>query len=1008
MNIINNITNTISVNGSSVLGENAKLYPETFVTCIRSGVTWLCSHNNITYQTSTTVRTDNLIYDKSGSGLIQVGLIDIDIPLTGLKFWDILQVEEVKDAVNGNTVFSVKLKYKTPMGITVLLTPITYFNPNKVDNSTDNNTGNNNGNENTDNGNGNNENNNQGESMGYTKAEVDELIKQLTLNLNHTMEQVEHNYNNIENFKAETIQALANKVEYSILDQVKYELNSRIDKLGSGNGGIENPNPDNGQQPNPPVTNPDITDVLTKLDMIEDAQVDIKNQLGEKANLIDVYNKTEIDAKLTGLQLGGGDANAAAKLEELVNDIATKVDNDIFEAYKLANDTEVASKVEVTDFDTYKAEQTQLLTTKADKTAVDAYKASNDSAVKALITKVETLEKNQGSSGGTDNGNNSQGGESKPPVTPPTTTTKRTITFNSNGGTGDMASIQVDDGSTYVLPSASFTAPAGKEFGGWDVGYAGNEITVDADKTFTVKWRSVPQNVYGYYLDDTVQPHTNKLLEAFAMPKTWGLKPVTHEGTEYAQALTIDNTPKTINDTTGNKLTEWFVLSASIILGVRDNKTTGLKVVQGATNTANTLAPFVNIDTSLGNEVVTPLMSRCSTTIMGGNYGNAVWAWSSKTPLNRKFYPDWTPSKKGVDDVYPVVDQAGKVLGYYPKSNEMRAEHDMYIAMIDYYYVLVSAGQSNSMAYGEGVADYKGLDAEDIKIKQLAHRAYEHATDHKSGYVTKYNDIIPLDHCPHDVQNTSNLHHPKADATGLQYGAHGHLINVAKKLLPSLPVNAGLLTVPCGRGGAAFSENGTVVGTFSATTGATENSTRWGVNTALYNNLITRTKFALEQNSKNKLLGVIWLQGEFDQGKDDYTKQPERFNAMVADFRTQLASVNTQCVTGDINTTPWLCGEPPKYWREQFATQYEVIWNNYAQDDKHIHRVVIDPATGTNDPATDPDGDYQSGLKYYGSGGRTNKNWTSATRGTHYSTKAHQEQVSDAFVNSIKTKLNIK
>ncbi|MEF6729669.1 sialate O-acetylesterase, partial [Escherichia coli] len=86
------------------------------------------------------------------------------------------------------------------------------------------------------------------------------------------------------------------------------------------------------------------------------------------------------------------------------------------------------------------------------------------------------------------------------------------------------------------------------------------------------------------------------------------------------------------------------------------------------------------------------------------------------------------------------------------------------------------------------------------RIKQLARRS----TVTPGGAACKYNDIIPADHCLHDVQDMSNLNHPHADLSKGQYGCVGHALHVAKKLLPFMPANAGILLVPCGRGDSGF------------------------------------------------------------------------------------------------------------------------------------------------------------------------------------------------------------
>ena len=55
-----------------------------------------------------------------------------------------------------------------------------------------------------------------------------------------------------------------------------------------------------------------------------------------------------------------------------------------------------------------------------------------------------------------------QGGEQTP------VEDKVTVTFDANGGTGEMAAVKADKGE-YTLPANGFTAPADKVFGGWEI-----------------------------------------------------------------------------------------------------------------------------------------------------------------------------------------------------------------------------------------------------------------------------------------------------------------------------------------------------------------------------------------------------------------------------------------------------------------------------------------------------------------------------------------------------------
>ncbi|EIP4472230.1 DUF1737 domain-containing protein, partial [Escherichia coli] len=136
----------------------------------------------------------------------------------------------------------------------------------------------------------------------------------------------------------------------------------------------------------------------------------------------------------------------------------------------------------------------------------------------------------------------------------------------------------------------------------------------------------------------------------------------------------------------------------------------------------------------------------------------------------------------------------------------------------EFYYVVPLAGQSNGMAYGEGLPLPDTFDSPDPRIKQLARRS----TVTPGGAACTYNDIIPADHCLHDVQDMSSLNHPNADLSKGQYGCVGQGLHIAKKLLAFIPKNAGILLVPCCRGGSAFTSG--AEGAFSESSGATAES----------------------------------------------------------------------------------------------------------------------------------------------------------------------------------------
>ncbi|EOO6565394.1 DUF6645 domain-containing protein, partial [Escherichia coli] len=270
------------------------------------------------------------------------------------------------------------------------------------------------------------------------------------------------------------------------------------------------------------------------------------------------------------------------------------------------------------------------------------------------------------------------------------------------------------------------------------------------------------------------------------------------------------------------------------------------------------------------------------------------------------------------------------------------------------------------------------------------------------GAACKYNDIIPADHCLHDVQDMSRLNHPKADLSKGQYGTVGQGLHIAKKLLPFIPANAGILLVPCCRGGSAFT--GGADGSFSEGSGASADSARWGAGKPLYQDLVSRTKAALAKNTKNKLLAVVWMQGENDLASGSQ-QHKDLFTAMVQQFRAELSSLAGQCVSGNAATVPWICGDTTYYWKTTHATQYDALYGAYktlsAQSIFFVPFMTDESGVNvpTNKPEEDPD---IADSGYYGSKWRdSSATWTSQDRASHFSSWARRGIISDRLATAI-------
>lgn len=70
--------------------------------------------------------------------------------------------------------------------------------------------------------------------------------------------------------------------------------------------------------------------------------------------------------------------------------------------------------------------------------------------------------------------------------------------------------------------------------------------------------------------------------------------------------------------------------------------------------------------------------------------------------------------------------------------------HHDFNEKIGFWYVIALAGQSNGMAYGEGIPLPDTLDKPESRVKQLARRK----TITPGGKECKFNEIIPADRSP--------------------------------------------------------------------------------------------------------------------------------------------------------------------------------------------------------------------------------------------------------------------
>lgn len=160
----------------------------------------------------------------------------------------------------------------------------------------------------------------------------------------------------------------------------------------------------------------------------------------------------------------------------------------------------------------------------------------------------------------------------------------------------------------------------------------------------------------------------------------------------------------------------------------------------------------------------------------------------------------------------------------------------------------------------------------------------------------------------------------------------------------------------------------------------------------------------MQKNPKNMLLAVCWMQGEFDMSAATYSQQPPLFTAMLKQFRADITEFNTQCHGGRAASVPWICGDTTYYWKNTYGTQYDTIYGAYKNresDNVFFVPFLTDGSgnnTSTNAPTEDPDAASEG---YYGSASRTNKNWVSSNRPTHFSSWARRGIIPDRMATAI-------
>ena len=226
------------------------------------------------------------------------------------------------------------------------------------------------------------------------------------------------------------------------------------------------------------------------------------------------------------------------------------------------------------------------------------------------------------------------------------------------------------------------------------------------------------------------------------------------------------------------------------------------------------------------------------------------------------------------------------------------------------YMIVCVAGQSNAVGYDESpVAQGYCERFDSARIRQLG----LHGEDNLH--------VIALGACAQSYQDMRPFGNPLNPGIGTK-GIH---LPLAHKLLEHIPEDYGILMISCAYGGSGFT-----VGEFGpydeARLAPAAGVWRWGVSSNYYRGMKERVAYALDLNSENRFLGVVWCQGEHDSG--DAAGQKAGFEAMTADFFAYFARhYPGRVYKGDWNRDIWYNYETVSYWYDQ--GECAQIWENY-------------------------------------------------------------------------------
>ncbi|GGX35568.1 sialate O-acetylesterase [Undibacterium squillarum] len=264
------------------------------------------------------------------------------------------------------------------------------------------------------------------------------------------------------------------------------------------------------------------------------------------------------------------------------------------------------------------------------------------------------------------------------------------------------------------------------------------------------------------------------------------------------------------------------------------------------------------------------------------------------------------------------------------------------------WFVLVIAGQSNAQGFAEALPEPADLEISE-RICQLGRYRGMRPDGARED---RWNKILPATHVLDDVKDMRFAN--RRGNTKLRYsGTIGPGLFIARRLLPLLPEDYGILLLPQAHGGAGMvtGQRGTYLSETEsgqylqpgASVGravyhypgvADQNSNGamcWGCTDApLYLDTLHRIRYALNLHPDNRLLGVVWCQGESDAhaGTEAARRHGAAFTAMLDRFGKDLADHQAQMPQRSWDAVPWLLMAATYWWDDCKAT-HAMVLNTY-------------------------------------------------------------------------------